>query len=334
MNFLVTAIIKQPLETIHKLSLAFGAWRGKRLKLLGIGLIIVGLALLTVGVSAGFGILQDRTDQAAEAVHEATPPSESTSRTTVIVETPLGDVSRTIDTPIAGNLPTRGLNGVSVAGVTASLKTSQLAEKPASSPTTQGAQVSSIDSRLVPVVAESLAVGATVAVSAGLLAYFWPSVKTWVFRVGFIPLYAKISRAEVFHNSVREGIFNTIKAQPGVSASDLARAAGVSWGTTIYHLEVLEQNKMVSSIRNGRHRRYFENGCVIGTSKDVVAILQNTVTANVERNVRSTPGATQKELASATGMSPQALHWHLTRLVRVGVVRKQRDGRVVRHFAA
>jgi DNA-binding transcriptional ArsR family regulator len=31
-------------------------------------------------------------------------------------------------------------------------------------------------------------------------------------------------------------------------------------------------------------------------------------------------------------MSPQALHWHLARLVGAGLVRKERAGRVVRHF--
>lgn len=302
------------------------------MRILGIGLIVIGLALLTMGVSAGIGLVKEHATNAADAIHAATPEPQTTTRTTVIVETPLGDVTRTIHTPVAAKLP--ALNAVQVAGISASVHQSQLENKPAATAAAEPAAISSDASSITPIVAESLAVGATVAVTSGLLAYFWPGLKTWVFRVGFLPLYAKISRAELFENEVRERIFNAIKTQPGVSASDLAREAGVSWGTTIYHLEVLEQNKMVSSIRNGRHRRYFENGCVIGTSKDVVAVLQNAVTAKVERNVRTTPGVTQKQLATATGMSPQALHWHLTRLVRVGVIRKERDGRVVRHFAA
>jgi predicted transcriptional regulator len=68
-------------------------------------------------------------------------------------------------------------------------------------------------------------------------------------------------------------------------------------------------------------------------SKEAVAVLANPVTAGVVAAIRAAPGASQKELAQRVGMTPQALHWHLRRLVGAGVVRKSRDGRSVRHFA-
>lgn len=181
--------------------------------------------------------------------------------------------------------------------------------------------------------AAPVAVAAAAFTLAGLLAYFWTSVKTWA-ALPLVALYAKISRAEVFDNGVRERIFAAIRANPGLSASDLARLADVSWGTTIYHLDVLEQTSMVSSLRKGRYRRYFENGAALATSKDAVAVLRNEVTANVVAILRARPGVTQKELAAAASMSPQALHWHIARLVETGLVRKEREGRVVRHFAS
>jgi DNA-binding transcriptional ArsR family regulator len=167
---------------------------------------------------------------------------------------------------------------------------------------------------------------------AGLLAYFWATIKKAI-TLPLVALYAKISRAEVFENAVRERIFQAIRGHPGLSASDLAQRAGVAWGTTIYHLDVLEQTRMVTSLREGRHRRYFENGAALSTSKETVAILQNPVTAQIAQTVQTMPGLTQKDLAQATGLTPQALHWHLLRLVKTGVVRKQREGRVVRHFS-
>ena len=199
-----------------------------------------------------------------------------------------------------------------------------------------GVESASVSQRVVPAAAPVAAAAAAAFTLAGLLAYFWGGVKTWAFRLlvlPLVPLYAKVTRAEVFDNDVRERIFHAIKARPGIAASELAKAAGVSWGTTIYHLDVLEQTQMVTSLREGRYRRYFENGAVLPGSKQVVAILQNAVTADVARLVRERPGATQKELAAAVGMSPQALHWHLARLTGAGVVRKEREGRVVRHFA-
>lgn len=184
--------------------------------------------------------------------------------------------------------------------------------------------------------AAPVALAAAAFTLAGLAAYFWGSVKAFATRTFFLPaigLYAKITRAEVFDNDVRERIFRAIKENPGLAASDLSRLAAVSWGTTIYHLDVLEQTRMVSSLRNGRYRRYFENGANLPVSKEATSILMNPVTASVVRTIQQTPGATQKELAGATSMSPQALHWHLARLVRAGLVRKEREGRVVRHFS-
>ena len=178
----------------------------------------------------------------------------------------------------------------------------------------------------------AVAVGA-----AGLLLLAWGGIKTLAQKLVVLPivgLYAKISRAEVFENHVRERMFATIREHPGIAATDLARAMNVAWGTTIYHLEVLEQTRMVTSVREGRHRRYFLNGQALEQSKQTIAILQNTVTADVAERVRTAPGMTQKELALATSMSPQALHWHLVRLVGAGIIRKEREGRVVRHFPA
>jgi predicted transcriptional regulator len=197
--------------------------------------------------------------------------------------------------------------------------------------------VSSASSRalLLPAT-EVVAVAAAAFTLAGALAFFWGGVKALGAKatLPFIGLYAKITRAEVFDNRVRERIFQAIRDHPGRSASDLARLATVSWGTTIYHLDVLEQTRMVSSLREGRYRRYFENGASLGATKEVVAILQNVVTAGVIETIKRAPGATQKELASATNMTPQALHWHLARLVSNGMVRKEREGRVVKHFPA
>ncbi len=168
--------------------------------------------------------------------------------------------------------------------------------------------------------------------AAGALAWFWPHVKKLAVLV--IPLYARITRDEVFDNDVRERIFNIVNADPGVSATDLASRAAVSWGTTMYHLDVLEQNRVVTSMKDGRYRRYFVNGADLASTKAEVAVLKNDRTAAVARIVAETPGSTQKEISRATGMTPQALHWHMARLSEAGLVRKVREGRVVRHFTA
>lgn len=315
-------------------------------KALAIGLVGAGLALLLLGTAASLGLQRDGVP-ASQATTETTERARSEGLAAVVsldVDAPLVPVDPVTyhaqpELTQALPLPGAGLDrdatlreaGLGVAASVDLLTGSSVAREHAS-----GAPVGIASQRatLTPAIGASVAAAAAFTI-AGAVVYFWGAIKTWSTRLALAPalaLYAKITRAEVFDNSVRERIFDAIRANPGLSASDLARLADVSWGTTIYHLDVLEQTRMVTSLRKGRYRRYFENGASLGASKDVVALLRNPVTAGVVTTLQSVPGATQKELAAATNMSPQALHWHLARLVANGIVRKEREGRVVRHF--
>lgn len=316
-----------------------------RRKILGSSLVVAGALLALAGIGASFGF----------QAHETAAPAAGTATDSVQPGGVVADLGLDVrvldlhaspayhlDPAQAQALPVPGLDverdvslplDAAPVGVGAHLALQTGAKTVRTTGAAASAQSASVAE--VPVLAPALPVTLAVAAfaGAGLLAYFWAGVKKLV-ALPFVALYAKITRAEVFDNDVRERIFAAIKASPGLSASELSRLAGVAWGTTIYHLDVLEQTRMATSIRQGRHRRYFENGAVLTTSKETLAILRNPVTLQVADRVRETPGLTQKDLASATGLTPQALHWHLTRLVGAGVVRKQREGRVVRHFVA
>ena len=323
--------------------------KGSRRTIFAWGLTLLGIALVLSGsaVSLGYVDLPGATRATpAEAPQERAVATGVEADARIALDTPLARTSPvTIElepAPLSG-MRTPGLSvdrdiGVEQAGVgiAADLEVASGSHRTKSAGEDATLSTSSTTILTAPP-AVSAAAAAAAFTLAGALAYFWPTLKTWLARFGIAPallLYAKISRAEVFDNGVRERIFRSIRANPGVSASDLARLADVSWGTTIYHLDVLEQTRMVTSIRKGRYRRYFENGAALTVSKDVLAVMQNPVTAQVVQTLRAAPGVTQKELAGATQMTPQALHWHLARLVSAGVVRKEREGRVVRHFVS
>lgn len=315
-----------------------------RRRMLGLGLVGLGLTLVCLSASASLGLLTTGSITTTDAPAPATS-SGSTGGTVVELKADAWGKS----VPVAVGLPGAPLPP-HVIGTDQHLDTASLplpvhvsvdvapaggADR-AATPGRE-ATIEALAQRPVAPLAESAALGAAALAGAGFLAYFWSSIKAWGMRSLLVPaigLYARVTHAEVFDNAVREQIYAAIRSRPGISASDLAKQASVSWGTTIYHLEVLEQNRMVSSLRKGRHRRYFENGADLNASKDVVALLQNPVTASIAQQIRVAPGTTQKDLAHATGMSPQALHWHLVRLVEAGLVRKERAGRFVKHYAS
>lgn len=316
----------------------------------GIVLCLVGAALLLLGTAAsvGYAVLDEAASASREEARaEATRAGGLELRASLDLDAPLvpdaGPIGVTLNPPSAEAVPLPGLSvdreadldkaGLGLgAGLDLAAGSHRVRSAGPMETATQAAQQVIATPTFAPT-----AVAAAAFTLAGLATYFWTGIKAWTARLALLPaigLYAKISRAEVFDNSVRERIFAAIRANPGISASDLARVASVSWGTTIYHLDVLEQTQMVSSLRKGRYRRYFENGAALTQTKDIVATLRNPVTASVVEAMRARPGVTQKDLAAAVSMTPQALHWHLARLVQTGLVRKEREGRVVRHYCA
>jgi predicted transcriptional regulator len=176
------------------------------------------------------------------------------------------------------------------------------------------------------------AAGATLALAAlagaGLAA---PLLKQGAARLAGV-LYARIPASDVLGSGPRRRIYELVLAEPGISLSELASKSGLSWGATVHHLGVLRRSGLVSSLRHGRHRRWFAPGACDQVERVQVAQLRNPVSARVARLVLEQPGLSQKQLAELVGMSPQAVHWHLVRLHGAGLVDRVRDGREVRHF--
>lgn len=322
---------------------------GQPRRVIGIALIGIAVALLAAGIGAALANADASPPTPSSAAASTGDAVGGISLSTTLDVSVLGlEVNRRVDAdpPAARSIDLPGLSAKRDVGtpesaalpVDANLGVSLVAGSHLARSSDSDGSVSTAATTSAPVApASALTVAAAAAAGLGLLALAWGSLKSLGHKLLLVPaigLYAKISRSEVFENEVRERIFETIRARPGIAATDLARAANVAWGTTIYHLDVLEQTRMVTSVREGRHRRYFLNGQPLEASKKAIAILHNPVTADIAERVARAPGITQKELSLQTGMSPQALHWHLTRLANAGMLRKERAGRAVNLFAA
>ncbi|HEV8361018.1 MAG TPA: winged helix-turn-helix transcriptional regulator [Candidatus Thermoplasmatota archaeon] len=164
------------------------------------------------------------------------------------------------------------------------------------------------------------------AVVAGLLAYFWPSLKLFV-----APLYTRIAPDAVLMHGARENIYRLIKAEPGIHAHEVASRLTLGWGTTVYHLKLLERNGLVVARHEGRYKRFFVTGDLHLQHQEAVAMLRNATSRAIATTVASRPGLIQKEVCEALGLSPSLASWHLQRLETAGVVRSERMGRSVRY---
>lgn len=150
----------------------------------------------------------------------------------------------------------------------------------------------------------------------------------WRWLLLLAPLYTRLARDEILENGTREALYGHIEAHPGAHLRGLKEELGLHHGTLLHHLQVLEQQRYVKSVRDGMYRRYY----VTGAAPRVEGA--DPTAEEVHRRVVAAPGITNREIADALGKRPSLIHYHLARLEERGRVRREREGRVVRVFPA
>lgn len=147
--------------------------------------------------------------------------------------------------------------------------------------------------------------------------------------VGFA-LYSRLARGQLLDHERRDGVYQLVRGEPGISLTDIASRTGLGWGTAVYHLERLEKAGFVTSEKNGARRCYFPIGEVPRDARPHLGALQQEALRNVASFVHERPGATQTELADALGLTASAASKQITKLESVGLVRREREWKTVR----
>lgn len=181
-------------------------------------------------------------------------------------------------------------------------------------------------------IAAAAAVGAGSASLLAAAAYFWPRLK-YALSLLALPLYTRIERSQVLQHEKRDEIYTLIQTSPGIHAHEIGEKTQIGWGTTVYHLKMLEQHALVVSKKTGRYKRFYVNTGEYTKKKDVYAALRNVTAKSVAEYVVNNPGTTQKDLCAAVGIQPSLASWHVEKLEGVGLVKRVKDGRQVRYYA-
>ncbi|HEX9817204.1 MAG TPA: hypothetical protein VGB18_09510, partial [Candidatus Thermoplasmatota archaeon] len=147
------------------------------------------------------------------------------------------------------------------------------------------------------------------------------------------PLFSRISSHKILDNNVRNRVHECIMATPGVTIKEVTQLLGIGWGTAVYHLGRLEQERLIVSERHRQFRRYFKNGGAIANDdKTGFSELKNPTTERIASEIANRPGTGQKDLCATVGISAPLAHKHLTRLESAQLLTKQREWRSVKYF--
>ncbi len=100
-------------------------------------------------------------------------------------------------------------------------------------------------------------------------------------------------------------------------------------GHVQYHLRRLERDGRITSMRRGLYRFFYPSTLFGARQRDVLSVLSLDTPRELLLNIVEKPGSTQEALAQATSVSQPTVSWHLKRLVDLGVVTREQEGRTI-----
>lgn len=145
-------------------------------------------------------------------------------------------------------------------------------------------------------------------------------------------LYHRLRGQALLAQGTRARAMAHLRASPGATPADVARALDIDPSTALYHLRRLAREGLVVAEGPTRSARYFEAGAHAATERSRLVAARDA--APVLDAIRAQPGASKAALARALGLARPTLSWHLARLRGAGLVREERDGRHVRVYLA
>lgn len=163
---------------------------------------------------------------------------------------------------------------------------------------------------------------ALVLASVGVLAA-GVAVARRAWPLAFAGMYARIARSRLLDHPTRARLRALVEERPGITHNELMRATGLGAGTLQHHARRLEAAGALLTVEDGQRRRYYAPGAQVPEARGA---LDARIIHLVARAGRARPAA----LATALGVSRQAAHYHVKRLVASGELVAEREGRLVR----
>lgn len=124
----------------------------------------------------------------------------------------------------------------------------------------------------------------------------------------------------------RNMIFSIIEANPGIHFRGICSILGISVGVAQYHLGILTKAGLIRSFRDGRFKRFFNSQEFSSWELQIISLLRKKTTGIILTSLLRKKSVSHKRLTQETGISSQALSWHIRRLKFLGILNTISDG--------
>jgi predicted transcriptional regulator len=143
-------------------------------------------------------------------------------------------------------------------------------------------------------------------------------------------MMVRMENMTIFDN--RSRIYEYIKNTPGSHLRRISKELEIALGDTQHHLNTLEKSGSIKSKRMGMYKVYFSVSILEGRDESILATLQQETPREIILCLVEKPGSTQGEIAVRIGFSSPTINWHMSKLIEIGLVSRQRDRQSVRYY--
>ena len=125
----------------------------------------------------------------------------------------------------------------------------------------------------------------------------------------------------------RKRIFDFVSSSPGCHLRELQRRLGIPLGTLEYHLKYLVDREYLSIRDEGGYKRYYPVGTMRSVDKNILSLLRQDIPRRLVMHLLLHPDSKFGDLAERFDVAPSTLSFHVTKLLKAGIVSKTRLGR-------
>ena len=133
----------------------------------------------------------------------------------------------------------------------------------------------------------------------------------------------------IHHN--RSRIYKYIIDNPGCHLRKISKELKLAMGDTQYHLRILEKTSLIKSRRIRFFRMYYAASVLDERQELILAMLGQEVPRDIILFLIENPGSTQGEIARHKGFSAPTINWHMSRLIEVGLIQSNKQGKFVNY---
>jgi predicted transcriptional regulator len=147
---------------------------------------------------------------------------------------------------------------------------------------------------------------------------------------------------DILSQQTRNDIYKLIEQNEGSHFRKICRELDKKMGVVQYHLNVLEKNGLIRSVKDGRYKCFFATSK--GSSTDykpqqdlnpeqkqvreiVITAMKRDTPKKIIDHLRENQHGSHQDLARISEVSPQAITFHCQRLLELGIIGSDKMGR-------